>query len=56
MTHEQYVEAVHLLDQIETYSVYMGQSHNADEWQRNFVRKDDARQKLLVILKELTGK
>ena len=56
MTHEQYVELVHLLDQIETYAVYMGQSHNSDEWQRNFNRKDEARQKLLGILKELTGK
>lgn len=56
MTHEQYAELVHLLDQIETYAVYMGQSHNADEWQRNFNRKDEARQKILVILKGLTDK
>ena len=56
MTQEQYTEAVHLLDQIETYSVYMGQSHNADEWQRNFNRKDDARQKILKMLKSMVTK
>ena len=56
MTQEQYVEIVALLDKIETYSVYMGQSHNADEWQRNFNRKDEARQKVLEILKSMVTK
>ena len=56
MTQEQYVEIVHLLDKIETYSVYMGQSHNADEWQRNFNRKDEARQKVLEMLKSMVTK
>ena len=56
MTQEQYTEVIYLLDKIETYSVYMGQSHNADEWQRNFNRKDEARQKVLVILKGMVTK
>lgn len=47
-----YGEAVALLDLVAMYSGYMAKSHNADEFQRNFVKYDDARQQLLVIIKE----
>jgi hypothetical protein len=56
MTQEQYVEIVALLDKIGVYSEYMGRSSNADEWQRNFSKYDDARQKVLVILKNMVTK
>lgn len=47
-----YGEAVALLDLVAMFSGYMAKSHNADEYQRNFVKYDDARQQLLVIIKE----
>lgn len=51
--HQTYAEVVSLLDIIATYSGYMAKSHNADEFQRNFVKYDDGRQTLLKLIKGL---
>ena len=53
MTDEQYTEFIQLLGQVGVYSEYMGRSSNADEWQRNYTKFDDARQKIITLARSL---